>query len=686
MKINENKSKNKSKQSNKNEKNKYLNKKRNRSSKKIAKNIDTRKLISEKKNIKKQPKNKNEKNTSIKSKKFEKKNKNVTNFNENSTKQTNKKNEDESMKLICEIKDDVQKEFKKLKKSDKNYKNKIEKLLQKNNLNNNVVFEYLNNINSKAVKPEEIKFLKFTLSPEQQNILIKKKIFTDIFDTKQELIYMLKIIKDNKDSQKTLGEFEEIKKKINLKKIINPFIYTLNYDQDNMFAFCFFLILEFLEMDIYQIESVHNISNKNFSEYINSLNKENINKNELLYIYFSFFNYEIIYNDTLTKINENIRNKKKENIFEKLKNKIKEQPFNENDKDINFTKLNYILENYPFNKELFNEIYNKQIFLFKKVQEENYFFFNENMKNNYFLHLKKLLFSDLMNKIFEDFKDDFIEKNQQNHKLNFNYIFKNEKSFKELKNHFHFFPFNIEQSITKVSGLTIKNTLDIIIFVYPKNIKQLNQLIKKHNEKKKKFFLFNHIVNSAYFFLTIIHESSGHYLFTYYYYLDTSKKTTSTPKKTKINEYLEKKLGDKVEDYDRGAQIEGLLFGDLVTSLTFWGAIFILTCDFSKIKNYEDLATKFNQYNKKKIKNNLLEDLDLEGSDILREILDKYGFSINDLKADNFLDDFLENITFRTRSSNSNLWEFDVYLNNDVMGNYDVVLSKKEKIQLMGFK
>ena len=205
-------------------------------------------------------------------------------------------------------------------------------------------------------------------------------------------------------------------------------------------------------------------------------------------------------------------------------------------------------------------------------------------------------------------------------------------------------------------------------------------------KKKKKFFLFNHIVNSAYFFLTIIHESSGHYLFTYYYYLDTSKKATSTPKKTKINEYLEKKLGDKVEDYDRGAQIEGLLFGDLVTSLTFWGAIFILTCDFSKIKNYEDLATKFNQYNKKKIKNNLLEDLDLEGSDILREILDKYGFSINDLKEDNFLDDFLENITFRTRSSNSNLWEFDVYLNNDVMGNYDVVLSTKEKIQLMGFK
>ena len=66
--------------------------------------------------------------------------------------------------------------------------------------------------------------------------------------------------------------------------------------------------------------------------------------------------------------------------------------------------------------------------------------------------------------------------------------------------------------------------------------------------------------------------------------------------------------------------------------------------------------------------------------------MDKYGFSINDLKADNFLDDFLENITFRTRSSNSNLWEFDVYLNNDVMGNYDVVLSTKEKIQLMGFK
>ena len=167
--------------------------------------------------------------------------------------------------------------------------------------------------------------------------------------------------------------------------------------------------------------------------------------------------------------------------------------------------------------------------------------------------------------------------------------------------------------------------------------------------------------------------------------MDSSKITTSTPKKSKINEYLKKKLGDKVEDYDRGSQIEGLLFGDIVTSLTFWGAIFILTVNFSKINNYEELATKFNQYNKKKIEKKLLENLDLEGSDILKEILNKYGFSTNDLK-ENFLEDYLENLTLRTRSSNSNFCQFDVYLNNDVMGNYDVVLSKEEKIRLMGFK
>ena len=227
------------------------------------------------------------------------------------------------------------------------------------------------------------------------------------------------------------------------------------------------------------------------------------------------------------------------------------------------------------------------------------------MKNNYLLHLKKLLFSKIMNKIFKDFEDDFIENlNQQNKKLKFSYLFKNENAFEELKSHFYFFPFNIEQSIKKVSGLTIKNTLDLIIFVYPKNIIELNDLIQEHKENKKKIFFFNHIVNSAYFFLTIIHESSGHYLFTYYYYLDSSKTTTSTSKKSKINEYLKKKLGDKVEDYDRGSQIEGLLFGDIVTSLTFWGAIFILTVNFSKINNYEDLATKFNQYNKKKLKKN----------------------------------------------------------------------------------
>ena len=590
------------------------------------------------------------------------------------------------MKLICEIKNDVQKEFDNLKTRNKN-NNKIEKLLQKNNLNNDVVFQYLKNIDLKEVKVEEIKFLKFTLSPEQQKFLIKKKIFIDTFDTKQELINMLKNIKDNEDTQITLGEFKQIKTKINLEKIINSFIYTLNYDQDNMFAFCFFLILEFLEMNIYKIKSAKNILNKFFLDYINSLNKKNINKNELLYIYFSIFNYDSVYDDTLTKINENIKDtKEKVIIFEKLEKVIKEHPFNQKDKDISLTKLNFILDKKSFDEELFNEIYKNQIFLFKKVQEQNYFFFNKNMKNNYLLHLKKLLFSKIMNKIFKDFKDDFIENlNQQNKKLKFNYLFKNENAFEELKSHFYFFPFNIEQSIKKVSGLTIKNTLDLIIFVYPKNIIELNDLIQEHKENKKKIFFFNHIVNSAYFFLTIIHESSGHYLFTYYYYLDSSKITTSTPKKSKINEYLKKKLGDKVEDYDRGSQIEGLLFGDIVTSLTFWGAIFILTVNFSKINNYEDLATKFNQYNKKKIEKKLIENLDLEGSDILKEILNKYGFSTNDLK-ENFLEDYLEKLTFRTRSSNCNFTQFDVYLNNDTMGSYDVVLSKEEKIRLMGFK
>ena len=105
-----------------------------------------------------------------------------------------------------------------------------------------------------------------------------------------------------------------------------------------------------------------------------------------------------------------------------------------------------------------------------------------------------------MNKIFKDFEDDFIENlNQQNKKLNFNYLFKNENAFEELKSHFYFFPFNIEQSIKKELGLIIKNTLDLIIFVYPKNIIELNNLIQKYKENKKKFF-FNHIVNSAYFF------------------------------------------------------------------------------------------------------------------------------------------------------------------------------------------
>ena len=156
--------------------------------------------------------------------------------------------------------------------------------------------------------------------------------------------------------------------------------------------------------------------------------------------------------------------------------------------------------------------------------------------------------------------------------------------------------------------------------------------------------------------------------YTCYYYLQNSNIdiTTLTPNDSKINKYLINKLGDKVENYDRGLQIESLLFGDIISHLTFWGAIFILTVDFSKFNKFNELAIEFEKYNKNKIETKLLDNLDLKGSNILKEILNKYGFNIDDLKEKNFLDKILEKCsTLSTRLASSDIFSINFDNNND---------------------
>ena len=568
----------------------------------------------------------------------------------------NKKNIN-SMKLIYQIKNDVKNKFKKLKKSDKNYNNKLINLLNQNNLNNDVVFEYLNNIDIKLVNINDLQFFKFILSPQQQTKLIKKNIFKEIFDSKQELINMLQNLNKKNDNE-IIQYFEDVKKKINLKNINTPFIYILNYDQENMFAFCFFIIFELLNnINNNRINYIKQIIKKFFSEYINNLTSKNINKNDLLYIYFTFFNFE--YTNDLTKINEKFKKKD----FDELKHKFKKIKFNEIGKKIILSKFETIVDKCGYNNETFKEIYKYEIFPLKRVQENNFFFFNKKMKNYYLMHLKNLLFSNIMKNIFNEFKDDFINTNTEEKK--YEYLFTKESSFIELKKHLYFFPFKIEESIRKISGITIKNTMDIIIFIYPKNIINLSLLLDKYGNK---IFLINHVLNSGYFIITMIHETSGHYLFTYYYYLQEPNIiiTTSTPKDSKINKFLTNKLGDKVEKYDRGSQIECLLFGDIISRLTFWGAIFILTVDFSKFNNFNELEIEFKKYNKSKIEKKLLDNLDLKGSNLLKEIFNKYGYDMKDLKAKNFLDEILEKYsTLSTRPANNDIFSINFDNNND---------------------
>ena len=86
----------------------------------------------------------------------------------------------------------------------------------------------------------------------------------------------------------------------------------------------FFIIFELLNnINNNRINYIKQIIKKFFSEFINNLKSKNINKNDLLYIYFTFFNFE--YTNDLTKINEKFKKKD----FDELKHKFNKIKFNE---------------------------------------------------------------------------------------------------------------------------------------------------------------------------------------------------------------------------------------------------------------------------------------------------------------------------------------------------------------------
>ena len=116
-----------------------------------------------------------------------------------------------------------------------------------------------------------------------------------------------------------------------------------------------------------RINYIKKIIKNFFSEYINNLNSKNLNKNDLLYIYFTFFNFE--YTNDLTKINEKFKKKD----FDELKHKFKKIKFNEIGKKIILSKFETIVDKCGYNNGIID---NGGFYWFNSVDADNYYFWD----------------------------------------------------------------------------------------------------------------------------------------------------------------------------------------------------------------------------------------------------------------------------------------------------------------------
>ena len=532
------------------------------------------------------------------------------------------------VKLIKQIREEVEKKLNDLLKLNLNQSNLYQELVNltyQDNSNEQLIYYYIKlyyQINLKQIDNKEIFdnfffMFRYLLSPNFQKKLKVFEKYSTIFNPIKKISVFFNYIKNKKFDE--LKDFiEKEKKDLNINEQKNYPKFILEYNINNKHMFLSLIYCKFLNIDLKTLKNNFNFINI-YEEDLTNIIKGKYSTIEIYYIFFMFNYYNKKQQIFLPAIYESKKNfkdlQKTRNCFFELNNNLLTMNiYNEKIFTFDNNKISYYNISNNINNNNYYYLYYYYLY-FKDSLKINYFFFNTIIENYYYENLKKFLQSKIMQDIYDNYKEEY---NLNSQKVYFEYLFKTDKAFEELKENMYFLPFSPQNNIKRTASITSRDIMKIFIFTYP--------IIESENTEMEK--LVNYLLNYGYFNLCSFHESGGHYLFSYYYYLcDRDNNSYLTSKNNKMYNELKKNSNLKgiLDTYDRGDLLEGILFGERIEKLYLFGAIYLLT-DFYEEKDIETIKNNFTIFNNPYID---IDKIEIKESNLLKEIFKKFNTSMN---------------------------------------------------------
>jgi hypothetical protein len=478
--------------------------------------------------------------------------------------------------------------------NDLNKKKAINKIIQKNNINPNIIKLFLqNNLQTK----KNFDYLKEALTSKQYKSLYKNKRRSNPFET--ILLFFDNLIK-NKSNNSLMKNASFIGYNI-------PFIYGIERVRMNYYLY----LLK--DKNIQFNESFANdlLCFQNFFNYLKTLNsEEECDKNEINMIFYQFI-LEITQVIYKKRINVNkipsIYNKVNPNFIEYKDYKKNSLIVKEEDsylkKRDNF---NYIVSNGIETKNISEKNYNLELLadelinytsyplnlLLYRNESINYYYsqgknFMEREGDSLFKQFKKYFFKFIKSNVCMEVLSKPEYKNIRKFILN-----KNIKHILLNKKYLKFIPF-----LSKLyGGFTNKDILLTVISAYPSIVELLPRVYNtKKYEDIKNFCLLMSIGEK---FMLLLHEQTIHFICGYLFQITHDNSLSISPKRE-----LKKNNKGEYNDIlrDGGHYFERQLFGEVIIRLKITNVIALFDGETIKktLKEFKDIFNS--EFNKNKL-------------------------------------------------------------------------------------
>ena len=411
-----------------------------------------------------------------------------------------------------------------------------------------------------------------------------------------------------------------------LKEIINiiiskdfkdcfSFENNINYLEDNLHLHIkplFFHLLFFdLALLIVTNFNIKNDRNNCLRSLLNSFFEPNNNKiGSLIYFKNRIIFYEKISDNVKKQINlkKNTKLKNKNYIIQFINDKDKEEilfnPF-----DYELTKLfSFPIKNSTTFKKSIN---NPEFFSFQKILKINRLFHNETLFNEYKKNIDEMITSNIINSCF----------NQMRNYVKFQNPFKSSKKEQFLNivsQIILYFPF----PNNNILGYTYKKLGLIFISTYfpnRENAKKETKILKGLNDisiRKN----------------TELHEIIFHYT-SIIFHANSKDISTNTPQNSFIN-YIPKEEYKETfyYSYDGGDRVESVLYGNKLTNIHFFGALYLLSKENWEEFDIHKFSQKFREKNV--LKEGTTYNINEEDNSFIKLIIEeiKNKYEDNDIK------------------------------------------------------